>query len=307
MLYIIIVICLTGASLYLAFRLHTLYRAMEKAGKDLEEISEDLAENRVVKAAVPDKKLEKLLRAVNENLAAIRRERYVYMKNERKLKEQIENISHDLRTPLTAVLGYLKMIDTKELKEEDREFLEIAIKKSYSLQELTAQFYELSRVTSSDFQLKLETVDMVRVLKEACLEHYSLLEKAGLSVSLPPFEGSVLTTGNTDALRRVFSNLIQNSVRYAKSEVRIGIREEREEKKLVLSFSNDIFPEQEIREPDRLFERFYVQEQARSQSGTGLGLTISRTLTEHMGGNIRALYFSEGEKRFLSVIMEFPL
>lgn len=307
MLYIIIIICLAGVSLYLAFRLLALYKAMEKAQKELEEISGELCENRVVKVSAPDKRLEKLLKAVNGNLMAIRLERRSYMQNERKLKEQIENISHDLRTPLTAILGYLKMIDTKGMDEENKEFLEIAIKKSYSLQNLTAQFYELSRVTSSDFKLKLESVDVGRVLKETCLEHYTLLEKEGLSVSLPDFGKETTAVGNAEAFRRIFSNLIQNSIRYAKSELIIGLKENMKEKKLVISFSNDIAPEQEIQEPDRLFERFYMQEQSRSHAGTGLGLTISKTLTEHMRGTIRAEYSGGEEKRFLSVIMEFPL
>lgn len=307
MLFIITIICLAGVSLYLAFRLLALYKAMEKAQKELGEITEELCENRVVKTSVPDKKLEELLEAVNGNLKAIRQERRSYMKNERKLKEQIENISHDLRTPLTAILGYLKMIDTREMDKENKEFLEIAIKKSYSLQKLTAEFYELSRVTASDFKLELESVDVGRVLKETCLENYTLLEKEGLSVRLPDFGGEIAAVGNAEAFRRIFSNLIQNSVRYAKSELIIDLKAGSQEKRVEVCFSNDISPEQEVPEPDRLFERFYMQEQSRNHGGTGLGLTISKTLAEHMHGTIRAEYSGGKEKRFLSVIMEFPL
>lgn len=301
----LIILCLLFLVFCLAFRLHILYQSMEKARKELQEISGQLSENRVVKLASPDRKLEKLLESVNENLAAIRLERQVYQTNERKLKEQIENISHDLRTPLTAVLGYLKMIDTREMSEENREFLNIAIKKSYTLQNLTGQFYELSRVTSSEFKLKQEVLDASRVLKETCLENYGLLEKAGLGLTLPAFEDPVMITGNREALNRIFANLIQNSIRYAKSRMSIQIMQNQETGSAAVLFSNDIWPDQEIPEPERLFERFYMQEDSRNQDGTGLGLTISKTLAEHMGGTIQAEYSGDGGERFLTFTVRF--
>lgn len=291
--------CLLAVIFYLVFRLFTLHKSMKRARRELQEISEQLFENRVVKLAVPDRELERLLETVNDNLKAIRSGYRAYQKSERNLKEQIENISHDLRTPLTAILGYLKMIDQEKMSEEDREFLEIAIRKSYTLQELTAQFYELSRVTSNDFQLKLEVLDAARILKETCLESYGLLENAGLEVTMPAFEDPAMICGNADALTRVFSNLIQNSIRYARSELHVEIMQKPEEGSVTVSFWNDICQDQEIPDPERLFERFYMQEESRTQHGTGLGLTISKTLIEHMGGNITASYSNRKENRFL--------
>lgn len=305
MICVLLLIGLLAVVFYLAFRLFTLQKALEKARKELGEISEELFENRVIKLAVPDRKLEELLEAVNENLRMIRTERKVYQQNERKLKEQIENISHDLRTPLTAVIGYLKMIDADKLGEEDREFLKIAIHKSYTLQELTGQFYELSRVTSHEFTLEKEVLDGSRILKETCLENYSLLEKAGLDLTLPDFEKAIMIEGNREALNRVFCNLIQNSIRYAKEEFRVRIQEEEDKRTVSFVFSNDIDPKQEIENPELLFERFYMQEESRSHAGTGLGLTISRTLTEHMGGHMWAEYSGDQGKRFLTFYIQF--
>lgn len=306
MIYGIVLICLLAGILYLAFRLWMLYQSMGKAQKELQEISKELFENRVLKLSVPDRRLEEFLEAVNQNLDTIRTERRLYQQNERKLKEQIENISHDLRTPLTAVIGYLKMLDADKMGDEDRQFLEIAIRKSYTLKELTGQFYELSRVTSHEFELKKEVIDAARILKETCLENYSLLESAGLRLTLPDFEKPVKICGNAEALKRVFGNLIQNSIRYAKGELQIGIGQEADRKTVRFFFSNDIYPEQEISNPERLFERFYMQEKSRSHAGTGLGLTISKTLTEHMGGRIQGEYSGDGEKRFLTFVIEFP-
>ena len=104
---------------YFAFRFFSLRSAVSKAEKELREISGELKENRMVKLPQPERGLEKLFLAINENLEAIRRERLSYQKKERDLKEQVENISHDLRTPLTGLLGYLKMIEREALGADD--------------------------------------------------------------------------------------------------------------------------------------------------------------------------------------------
>lgn len=301
---VVVIVVLLALVVWLGLRFYTLYRSIEKAEKELREISAELFENRAVKLHTPDGRLERLLDAVNDNLDVIRRERVAGQKHEKKLKEQIENISHDLRTPLTSLRGYLKMMDPGGLSEENREFLQTAIQKTYTMQSLTEQFYQLSRVTSGDFALKLEAVDASRVLKETCLENYSLLEKAGLAVVFPAFDAPVIVKGNQDALSRIFANLIQNSLRYAQSRLAICLIQKPEEETVCFLFANDIFKDQEIPEPERLFERFYMQESSRTHDGTGLGLTISKTLAEHMGGTMRAEYSGSEAERLLTVTVQ---
>ena len=296
---LVVILCLAG-------RLFLMNRSIRNARRELMEISREVEENRVVKLSVPEKELEAFLEVINENLHAIRRERQDYRRKELALKEQVENISHDLRTPLTAILGYLKMIEREHMDADSREYLDIAIKKSYTLQNLISQFYELSRVTAEGFQLKLEPVDAFRILKEICLEHYGLFEKRNLEVQIPLVERQILILGDTEALKRVFTNLIQNSIRYAQKELKIQVIRDSERKTVKILFSNDINPEQEISDPERLFDRFYVQEQSRNNGGTGLGLTISKSLIEHMEGTIQAEYSGENGKRFLTFTMQFP-
>lgn len=293
--------------LLLLFRLLALKKSIKEANRELAEISQDLPQNRAVKLAVPDKDLEDLLFTINQNLASIRRERQYYQKQEQKLKEQIENISHDLRTPLTAILGYLKMMDTSDMTEENLEYLDIVIKKSYALEKLTSQFYELSRVTDENFQLPLSSVDAGRILREVCLENYGLFEKEHRTLHInSEMEAPLMIRGNADALTRIFSNLIQNSIRYSASELNICTGLCADGKMVQILFSNDIRPEQEISDPDKLFDRFYIQEQSRHQGGTGLGLTITRSLVEHMNGTITAAYAGDAQKRCLVFTMTFP-
>lgn len=290
-------------AVYFACRHFLLRRSVSKAANELREISGDLTANRIVKLAARDDCLEKLLEAVDDNLAAIRREHVEYARKERQLKEQIENISHDLRTPLTAILGYLKLIDRESLGKEDAQYLDIAIRKSETLQRLIGQFYELSCVTAHDFELKKELIDSARILRETCLEHYALLEERQLNFHPDIPETAAVICGDGEALKRIFTNLLQNSTRYASGEVRAALYRDREQKKVHFVFSNDIAPGLQVEDSSRLFDRFYMQEQSRSHGGTGLGLTISKSLTELMDGTINAEYGDGGSQFRITVTL----
>lgn len=182
---------------YLLWRLFSIKYTLKKAEKELREISAEPEENRIVKFPVPDKTMEAFLCAVNENLEEIRKLRIAYAKKEENLKEEIENISHDLRTPLTAILGYLKMMDISSMSREEQESLKIVRKKSEELQKLIGQFYELSRVSDGNFQMKLEETNAGRILRECCLSHYGLLEKLKVELFIPEMPVNKGKSGGT--------------------------------------------------------------------------------------------------------------
>lgn len=288
---------------YFLWRLFAIKYTLKKAEKELRGISAEPEENRIVKLSVPDKTAESFLCAVNENLTEIRKLRIAYEKKEEKLKEEIENISHDLRTPLTAILGYLKMMDAESMSCEEQESLKIVRKKSEELQKLIEQFYELSRVSDGNFQMKMGETDAGRILRECCLSHYGLLEKLKVELFIP--EKPVKIRGNQEALTRVFVNLLQNSVRYGQTELTVFA--EKKENEAVFIFTNDIEEGTELSEPSRLFDRFYMQEESRTKGGTGLGLTVSKYLVEYMNGKIWAEYKKTEEKTYLEIFMSFPL
>lgn len=301
--FLLIIISLTA--FYLAYRLFLIRRSISRTEEELRSISCAPIENRILKLPFPDRHMEGLLKAINQNLESTRAERLAFQKKELQLKEQVENISHDLRTPLTAILGYLKMVDAQNLSAEDQEYLNIAIRKSYTLQALVSRFYELTQVTSEDFRLELTPVDVGRLLKETCLDHYELIEKKDLQFQMDLPNAPAIIYGETQALERIFSNMIQNGIRYAKTELSVRVLGSSGSGKIRLIFENDIAPDMEIDDPNRLFDRFYIQEQSRSHGGTGLGLTISKHLTEHMNGTMQAAYYSKREKRILAFTLCF--
>ncbi len=297
MVYLMIVV-LTIAVGYLLVRLLSLKKALKGAGKQLKEINRELEENRIVKLTLPDKDAEELLMVVNESLQAIREQKNVYAKREKELKQQIENISHDLRTPLTSMLGYLRIMETGGLSPEEREDLQTIIRKAERLQELITQFYDYTKVTSSDYSLSLESVEVTKLLREALADAYPELEKRQLDVTAQIPQGPLVITGNVNAMQRVLQNLLQNVVRYAKSYLEVSVSEGDGE--VEISFANDV-EDMNVSDVERLFERFYTPDASRTQGSTGLGLTIAKEFVEKMRGSMEAELV--GEK--LRIVMRF--
>lgn len=297
MVYWIIAV-LTIAVIYLLVRLLSLKKALKGAGKQLKEINRELEENRIVKLALPDKDAEELLTVVNESLQAIREQKNTYAKREKELKQQIENISHDLRTPLTSMLGYLRIMETSNMTPEEREDLQTVIRKAERLQELITQFYEYTKVTSTDYSLSLENIEVTKLLREALADAYPELEKRQLEVEVNIPQGPLEITGNVNAMERVLQNLLQNAVRYAKSCLEVSVSER--EKAVEIVFANDV-EDMNVSDVDRLFERFYTPDASRTQGSTGLGLTIAKEFVEKMKGSMEA----ELVREKLRIVMRF--
>ena len=285
MVKVILLIIFAGAALYFALRLFLVHRGMDTAGRALSEISGMPEENRVLKSEIPDRHLEGLLEKINENLTELQKYRIQYKAQETALREQVEEISHDLRTPLTAILGYLKMMDRESLEAEDREALEVAVKKSETLQGLIQQFYELSQVTSENFRLEAERLDAAKLVRECCLAYYEVLEQRKLEAKIEIPDGPVWISADRNGLERVISNLILYS----------------DGGRIRLVFGNDIELDMRRENPEKLFERFYMGSASRSRGGTGLGLTISRHLVEGMHGKIHASYQERKGKDYLEI------
>ncbi|WP_066712012.1 sensor histidine kinase [Clostridium sp. Marseille-P299] len=287
MLYIVIVMLvvfiLLTAYFYARYRL--LCRAIKKADKDLKSIIKNIDENQIIKQEEPNKELENLLATINDSLKAIRSERIIYEKREKEFQKQIENISHDLRTPLTSILGYLKILDQSGLEQEDKEALAIIQRKAYLLQRLISQFYDFSRLTSEDYVLEMEQIDIARLLRETVIDYYQELSVKNLEIDLVIPEHPILVEANSNAMERVFLNLLQNACRYAESRLKIGIEQSKDE--VTVSFENNVtdFSEDDL---NSIFERFYMRDNARSDGASGLGLTIAKHLVEKMHGMLEA-------------------
>ena len=203
--------------LYLAVRYRMLKNCIRQAGTDLADIMDSPEENRILLAVSPSSEAEQLLWQINRYIEFHQRERIVWQQQERQLQEQIENISHDLRTPLTSILGYLELVDEDSLSGEDRETLAVVGRKSRYLQGLIRDFYDLSRLERADMRLGQEAVEITRLIRETILSYYPEFEERHLAVELALPETAVFLTGDREALERILHNMIQNALRYARS------------------------------------------------------------------------------------------
>lgn len=301
---------LLAAAGYLAFRCFSLKRALREIVRDLTEIRQDLSKNQILHLPLPDRDLERLTGSMNAALEEVRQERQSYEKREAEFQRLIENISHDLRTPLTVILGYLKWMkkadtaspassgrecllpsdskditDIKDIKDI-KDILEILERNARAMEKLVAQFYDFSRLNARDYALTPEEVDVCRILKESIANNYQILEDARLDLDCRLPEHPVIIRGNTGALERIFSNLFQNAGRYARSILDIRL-EENANGQVCIYFQND---SDSVREDDlpHLFDRFYKNDSSRHQEGSGLGLTVAQSLAELMGGTLTA-------------------
>ena len=277
-LSVIIIGCLSA-------RLLLLKNAMKDAGKQLQEINRTPEENRFVKLSVPNREMEELLTDINNSLQIIRREKIVYAKREEAFKQQMENISHDLRTPLTSMIGYLRIVDKSGFSVEAQEDLDTVIRKAERLKELISQFYDFTRVTASEYTVPMERIELTKILREALMDAYMELSAGSLEVNVTIPDTMVTVMANENALQRVFQNLLQNAARYAKSSLEVLLEEVPEG--VTVCFANDVTDSNAI-DVSRLFERFYTQDPARTGGSTGLGLTIAKQFVEKMGGSIEA-------------------
>lgn len=295
MLYIIILLLAVFIGGYFAFRYISLIYAMENSTKDLERIQQDLTQNQMLHLPVPNEHLKNLLRSFNNTLEEIQRERQRYDKREKEFQKQIENISHDLRTPITVILGFLKLLKSMQSVQlmNDKELIDsitIIQKKAEVMNDLIAQFYDYSRLQANDYQLSLARVDVARILRESLVGNYQVFEQAHLEVEVNIPERPVWVLGEIAGLNRVFLNLFQNAGRYADSFFRVRMKEGRNG--VVISFVNDA---RDLVEEDipQLFQRFYTPDASRLQGGTGLGLTIARKLAEEMNGSLSVVALND--------------
>ena len=180
MLFIILaVIAILGS--YFTFRYFSILYGFREMTKEIQGIQRDLTQNQILHLPIPNRHLAKVMCSFNGALEEIRKERQKYEKREKAFQMQIENISHDLRTPLTVILGYLKLVKNKDkdkessVKDEElEETLKIIENKAEIMKTLVTQFYEFSRLNAGDYELSLNNVDISRTLRESLMGNYQV-------------------------------------------------------------------------------------------------------------------------------------
>lgn len=269
-----------GAALLLAILLLIRRdRAVRLAARELGEAR--LHPGKRLRLRSPDGTVEHLLEQCNGLLEDREGEGRALRAQEESLRRQIANISHDLRTPLTSILGYLQLLEGEGLSPQERHhYLCVVSARAKVLQELIGAFYDLSRIEGGGYPLDLQPVDLRRALEELLASFYQELEQAGLEIrpELDPSLPSVLA--DPSATARIFANLLSNALKHGSGT--LTVRLYREGDHLVTTFANPA-PQLTQEDMDHLFDRFYTADQMRTGQNTGLGLAIVHALATKMG------------------------
>ncbi len=263
----------------------TLERGLHRAARRMREQMADVTTARL-SLPCPSAGAEELLACLNQLLELRQEERAAYRRKERALRQQIANVSHDLRTPLTSILGYLQLLEGEGLSPEKKaEYLAVIEGRARTLQTFIAAFYDLSRIEGGELPLEREKVDLGRALSDQLAAAYEQIEAAGLAVEVDIAPGLPPVWADSGAVTRIFSNLLTNALRHG--EDALAVKLYREGNAVVSAFSNRAGGLSE-EDAAHVFERFYTADKMRTGQSTGLGLAIVKALAERMGHAARA-------------------
>lgn len=234
--------------------------------------------NTLIDSSSRDPYMRYLAAEINAQLRLLRDQRRRYQQGDLELKEAVTNVSHDLRTPLTAICGYLDILEETEDMGQIRRCLAIIRERTDAMKTLTEELFRYSVTTSAVDDLKPEPTSLNDLLETSLAAFYGVLTGRGITPQITMPEQPVICALDRDSMLRVLNNILSNAAKYSEGDLVVILRESGE-----LIFENSAKRLTDL-DAQRLFHRYYTVESA--QGSTGLGLSIAKQLTEKMGGSI---------------------
>lgn len=284
----IVIAILIGIILYQYFSQKARSENLVYIKGKLKQILNDNSEEKVL-VVTDDKVLKDLLSEINKLLENNQKILAEYRKKEDSMRKMLSNISHDLKTPLTVVLGYIETINLdKDMHNDEKEvLLEKVHDKTIEVIDLINKFFDLAKLESGDKDISLTRININEVCRKNILNFYDILNSKGFEVDINIPEKDLYVFGNEEALDRILNNLLSNAVKYGTDGKFIGLSIEENEKFIYIHVMDKGrgIEEDKI---DKVFERMYTLEDSRNRvfQGSGLGLTITKRLVEKMNGEI---------------------
>lgn len=239
-----------------------------------------------------DKLVSSLANDINVELKELQKQKHRYIQGDKELKNAITNISHDLRTPLTTICGYLSLLDKEEKSEHIARQLSIIKNRTFALKQLVEELFRYTTIIS-DTENSVYTETVINNVLEDCISsYYAIFKEKGITPNINLCEQKIVRSVDKTALLRIFNNVIDNAIKYSEGDLTISLFENGK-----IVFSNHTSDLNEI-QIGKLFDRFYTVNTARKS--TGLGLSIAKALIKKMDGNISADY----SNNVLSIIIK---
>ena len=239
-----------------------------------------------------DKLVSSLANDINVELKELQKQKHRYIQGDKELKNAITNISHDLRTPLTTICGYLSLLDKEEKSEHIARQLSIIKNRTFALKQLVEELFRYTTIIS-DTENSVYTETVINNVLEDCISsYYAIFKEKGITPNINLCEQKIVRSVDKTALLRIFNNVIDNAIKYSEGDLTISLFENGK-----IVFSNHTSDLNEI-QIGKLFDRFYTVNTARKS--TGLGLSIAKALIEKMDGNISP----DNSNNVLSIIIK---
>lgn len=271
--------------LYQQFAFRTGTQAKLRAISDkLKEIIEKDSDEQIT-VFTENKDLMELAAQINALLEKYLKIKADYRRSEITSKKMLSNISHDIKTPMTVILGYLEIMQLSETPSG--EMLKKVERKAQSVMELINQFFTLSKIESGDMDIELSRVDICEICRESVLDFYELLSNKKFYVKVDMPETPIYIQGNKEALQRILFNLISNVIRYGADGKYLGISLQDDDRNVYVDVT-DKGKGIDKAFADSIFDRLFTMEDSRNRNiqGNGLGLTIAQNLAQRLGGTI---------------------
>lgn len=260
------------------------------------EITKQISENKKLRISLSNKQIEKLAGIINEKKHLEQKTNIQIIQEKEQLKHSIANISHDLRTPLTSIQGYLTLLKDCEDKEEQEHYFSVIQAKTDYLTELVQIFYDLSLIESDDYILGIEKIDVNRIVTDCLISKYNELKE--LSPTIKIENAPVWITGNAVACKRIIDNLVTNAIRYSNDYIEIVMDADG-----IFTVKNTTSELKNI-DVNILFQKFYTVDTSRSNGNTGLGLYIVKELLNKIEGGIKEISY---KNNILTISIYFNL
>lgn len=258
---------------------------MKNAIKEIEENFDSIIEsdtNNLITISTNDIDLKQLAKKINQNLKKIRELEIQYNQGNEELKRSITNISHDLRTPLTAIRGYLDLIEHKNLTEKQEDYLLFIDEKVKILTDLTEQLFNFSKSLDSYHDIKKQNIVLNSVLEETICASYDLFIQHNINPKIYITKEKIIKQIDENMLKRIFENIISNEIKYSDEFLEIKLNKNG---KIIFRNKTKNFDKTSV---ERIFDRYYTVENAKKS--TGIGLSIAKQLVELNNGIISANY-----------------
>ena len=278
---LIITIILFLICIFLAVKLYVIKQSIKEIEKSFSKILRTDTNN-IIAISSSDKDIKNLTINLNNNLSELRGQKLQYKNGNQELKKIITNISHDLRTPLTAIKGYVDLIEQEKLSNNQKKYLKVIQKKSNELTELTGQLFEYTKLMDIDVKIKKEECCINEILEETLVSYYSIFKEQNIIPNISICSTKVYKIVNKISIIRVFENILSNVVKYSNGDLKVEMQENG-----TITFSNKATSLDETT-VQKIFDRYSSVENA--IESTGIGLSIAKQLVELNNGSIKAEY-----------------